>query len=170
VRETLFNWLGQDLSGQSCLDLFAGSGALGMEAASRGAARVVMVERNARAAKQLRANQERLSAHQVEVVEADALRLAASLRSQSFDLVFLDPPFEADCLARALALCLPLVTQNGALYIEAADSLERLTANWPEDLAGRGGREFPALTGWHVIRQGRAGAVHYHLLRRGNKE
>ena len=170
VRETLFNWLGQDLDGQTCLDLFAGSGALGMEAASRGAARVVMVERNARAAKQLRANQERLSARTVEVVEADALRLAAGLRPESFDVVFLDPPFEGDLLVRSLVLCLPLVTAHGALYIESAQSLERLLANHPEDVAARGGREFPALTDWHVTRQGRAGAVHYHLLRRGNKE
>src|ERR1700737_5046173 len=71
VRETLFNWLGQRLDGQRCLDLFAGSGALGFEAASRGAARVLMVERNARAAAQLRANQEKLAARSIEVVEAD---------------------------------------------------------------------------------------------------
>ena len=170
VRETLFNWLGQDLAGQTCLDLFAGSGALGMEAASRGAARVVMVERDARAAKQLRANQERLSAGAVEVVEADALRLAAGMKPASFDVVFLDPPFEGDLLVRALALCLPLVTPHGALYIESANSLEWLAANHPEDVAARGGRAFPVLTDWHVTRQGRAGAVHYHLLRRGNKE
>src|SRR6478752_9276922 len=76
VRETLFNWLGQRLDGQRCLDLFAGSGALGFEAASRGAARVLMVERNSRAASQLRANQERLSARTIEIAEADGLRLA----------------------------------------------------------------------------------------------
>ena len=170
VRETLFNWLGQDLAGQTCLDLFAGSGALGMEAASRGAAQVMMVERNVRAVKQLRANQERLGASTVQVIEADALRLAAGLRPESFDVVFLDPPFEGDLLVRALALCLPLVSAHGALYIESAQSLERLAANEPEDVAARGGRAFPSLQWWHVTRQGRAGSVHYLLLRRGNKE
>ena len=79
VRETLFNWLGQRLEGWRCLDLFAGTGALGFEAASRGAARVLMVERNAKAARQLREIRERLSAQAVEVVEADGMRLAAGL-------------------------------------------------------------------------------------------
>jgi 16S rRNA (guanine(966)-N(2))-methyltransferase RsmD len=170
VRETLFNWLGQELDGQICLDLFAGSGALGMEAASRGAARVVMVERNARAAKQLRANQERLEASAVEVVEADALRLAAGMRPESYDVVFLDPPFEGDLLARALQVCLPLVKPHGALYIESALPLDRLISNQAEDVAARGGCPFPTLADWRVVRHGRAGAVFYHLLRRGNEE
>ena len=97
VRETLFNWLGQDMSGQTCLDLFAGSGALGFEAASRGAARVVMVERDGRAAQQLRATQDKLAARTVEVAQADALRLAAGLRPGTFDVIFLDPRSRAIC-------------------------------------------------------------------------
>ncbi len=124
VRETLFNWLGQRLDSQRCLDLFAGSGALGFEAASRGAARVLMVERNARAAGQLRANQAKLAASAIEIVEADALRLAASLAPGSFDVVFLDPPFGESLLGRALELAAPLVSADGFLYVEAGAALD----------------------------------------------
>lgn len=156
VRETLFNWLGQRLDGQRCLDLFAGSGALGFEAASRGAARVLMVERNARAAGQLRANQARLAPNTIEIAEADGLRLAASLAPGSFDVVFLDPPFGSDLLARALEQAAPLVSPEGFLYVEAGEVL---------DIA-----QTPALAGWMIARQGKAGAVHYHLLQRENEE
>jgi 16S rRNA (guanine(966)-N(2))-methyltransferase RsmD len=140
VRETLFNWLGQHLDGQHCLDLFAGSGALGFEAASRGAARVLMVERHARAAGQLRANQQRLEARMIEIAEADGLRLAASLAPSSFDVVFLDPPFDADLLGKALAVTVPLVRADGYLYVEAGEALEP-AAHEP-------------LAGWEVERQG----------------
>jgi 16S rRNA (guanine(966)-N(2))-methyltransferase RsmD len=156
VRETVFNWLGQRLDGQRCLDLFAGSGALGFEAASRGAARVLMVERNARAAGQLRANQQRLAARTIEIAEADALRLAASLAPGSFDVVFLDPPFGTDLLDKALTLTAPLVSAAGFLYVEAGEALE------PEGNA--------SLAGWRIVRHGKAGAVHYHLLQRENEE
>lgn len=157
VRETLFNWLGQRLDGLRCLDLFAGTGALGFEAASRGAARVLMVERNAKAARQLREIRERLSAQAVEVVEADALRLAPGLPPRSFDVVFLDPPFgDAPALSRALESCAPLVAEGGWLYVESGEALE---------LA-----ETQALAGWRIARQGKAGAVHYHLLQRENDE
>ncbi|HEY2021266.1 16S rRNA (guanine(966)-N(2))-methyltransferase RsmD [Paraburkholderia sp.] len=156
VRETLFNWLGQRLDGQRCLDLFAGSGALGFEAASRGAARVLMVERNARAAGQLRANQQRLSASMIEIAEADGLRLAASLATGSFDVVFLDPPFGADLLGKALAVSVPLVAAGGFLYVEAGGALD------PDS--------YQPLAGWQIVRQGKAGAVHFHLLQRENKE
>ncbi|WP_233833077.1 16S rRNA (guanine(966)-N(2))-methyltransferase RsmD [Paraburkholderia sp. ZP32-5] len=156
VRETLFNWLGQRLDGQRCLDLFAGSGALGFEAASRGAARVLMVERNARAAGQLRANQQRLSASMIEIAEADGLRLAASLAPGSFDVVFLDPPFDADLLGKALAVTVPLVAAGGFLYVEAGEAFKATSCE--------------ALAGWEIVRQGKAGAVHFHLLQRENKE
>jgi 16S rRNA (guanine966-N2)-methyltransferase len=155
VRETLFNWLGQRLDGQRCLDLFAGSGALGFEAASRGAARVVMVERNARAARQLRENQARLSARTIEVVEADGLRLAAGLAPGTFDVVFLDPPFDSGILPRVLELAMPLVSAQGSLYVESAEPIEE---------------EATALAGWAIVRRGKAGAVHYHLLQRENDE
>jgi 16S rRNA (guanine966-N2)-methyltransferase len=157
VRETLFNWLGQSLDGLRCLDLFAGSGALGFESASRGAARVLMVERSGRAVAQLKANQARLAAKNIEIVEADALRLAASLPPDSFDVVFLDPPFgDRSMLDRALELVVPLLTPQGALYVESGEFVA------VEDV--------PALAGWTIAREGRAGAVHYHLLRRENEE
>ncbi|WP_244814517.1 16S rRNA (guanine(966)-N(2))-methyltransferase RsmD [Caballeronia sp. Lep1P3] len=157
VRETLFNWLGQDLDGLRCLDLFAGSGALGFEAASRGAARVLMVERNARAAAQLRANQQRLDARNIEIAEADALRLAAGLAPGSFDVIFLDPPFGDEALlARALDVAAPLAAPDGAIYVECGDPLEPARID--------------ALSGWSVVREGKAGAVRYHLLRRQNEE
>src|ERR1700761_3028334 len=142
VRGTLFNWLGQQLDGQRCLDLFAGSGALGFEAASRGAARVLMVERNARAASQLRANQERLSARTIEIAEADGLRLAASPAPGSFDVLFLDPPFGDDLLGKALSVAVPLVSVAGYLYVEAGEALE---------LEGN-----QTLAGWEITRQGKA--------------
>jgi 16S rRNA (guanine(966)-N(2))-methyltransferase RsmD len=157
VRETLFNWLGQDLDGRRCLDLFAGSGALGFEAASRGAASVVMVERHPRAAQQLRANKDKLAARAIEVAEADALRLAAGLAPGSFDVVFLDPPFgDAALFERALALALPLVAAGGQLYVEAGEALDP--------------QAHEVLAGWEVARHGKAGAVHYHLLQRENDE
>jgi 16S rRNA (guanine(966)-N(2))-methyltransferase RsmD len=157
VRETLFNWLGQSLDGLRCLDLFAGSGALGFEAASRGAVRVLMVERSGRAVAQLKANQTRLAAKNIEIVEADALRLAANLAPNSFDVVFLDPPFgDAPMLQRALELAVPLLSPGGALYVESGE---------PVDPA-----QTPALAGWAITREGKAGAVRYHLLQRENEE
>ena len=157
VRETLFNWLGQSLDGKRCLDLFAGSGALGFEAASRGALRVLMVERSGRAVAQLKANQTRLAAKNIEIVEADALRLAVGLAPNSFDVVFLDPPFgDTAMLERAIELAVPLVSPGGALYIESGE---------PVDPA-----QTPALSGWAITREGKAGAVRYHLLRRENEE
>ncbi|MEJ0002699.1 MAG: 16S rRNA (guanine(966)-N(2))-methyltransferase RsmD [Pararobbsia sp.] len=151
VRETVFNWLGQTLDGLRCLDLFAGTGALGFEAASRGAARVVLVERHPRAARQLRAIKDKLAAGAVEIAEADAMRFAASLAPGSFDVVFLDPPFDSALLGNALKLAFPLVAPGGVLYAEAGAPLE--AAN-----------ELPP--GWSIDRRGKAGLVHFHLLRR----
>jgi 16S rRNA (guanine966-N2)-methyltransferase len=149
VRETLFNWLGQDLTGWRVLDAFAGSGALGFEAASRGAAAVTLLERDAALARGLREVKERFAAAQVQVVAADALAWMAGAAPASFDLVLLDPPFDTPTvLGRALAAAARLVAPGGALYVEA-----------PQRLA-----EAPA--GWRLHRQDRAGAVHFHLLRR----
>ena len=103
VRETLFNWLGQDLDGLTCLDLFAGTGVLGFEAASRGAARVTMVERDVKALARLEANAARLEASNIEIRRADALdflRETARRKAHAFDLVFLDPPYRQGWLAR----------------------------------------------------------------------
>lgn len=149
VRETLFNWLGQRLDGWRCLDLFAGSGVLGLEAASRGAAQVVLVERDRRARAAIAATIERLDARQSTLVAQDAFdalqRFAQS--GARFDLVFVDPPFGEALHARVLG-ALPRVLAPGALvYVESGEALE-----------------LPP--GWHVEREGRAGQVRYHLLSR----
>jgi 16S rRNA (guanine966-N2)-methyltransferase len=102
VRETLFNWLGQDLPGWHCLDLFAGSGALGFEAASRGAERVVMIERDRAALEALEKNRAVLGASQVSILRADALAWLANDR-ESFDLIFVDPPFDSGLAEGVLA-------------------------------------------------------------------
>lgn len=124
VRETLFNWLGQDLDGLRCLDAFAGSGALGFEAASRGAARVLMVEYAAPAVRQLRANQAKLAADQVEIVQADARRLITTLAPGAFDVVFLDPPFASGWLTDLLAPAARLLAPNGVIYAESDAPLD----------------------------------------------
>jgi len=100
VRETLFNWLGQSLDGWRCVDAFAGSGALGFEAASRGALDVVLVERDAVLVASLKAVQQRLGGQNVRVERADALQWLARAAERSVDLVFLDPPFDSNLLAR----------------------------------------------------------------------
>ena len=151
VRETLFNWLGQDLTGKCCLDLFAGSGALGFEAASRGARSVVMTEDDRAAAAALRANAILLDAKSWRLAAGDALEfLRSRLGGQSgalFDVVFLDPPFGTDLLARVMPL-LPQVLAPGArVYVESDEALKV-----PE--------------GWELLRQGKAGVVHYHLMQR----
>lgn len=156
VRETLFNWLGQDLSGWRVLDAFAGSGALGFEAASRGAESVCLLERQPVLVKSLRATQARLAATQVQVVQADALawmgRLAGT--SPGFDLVLLDPPFDADQFEAALLAARHCVPEGGWIYLESPEAFSEATA-----LAG-------AVPGLRIHRQGRAGAVHYHLFQR----
>ena len=151
VRETLFNWLGQKLDGLACLDLFAGTGALGFEAASRGAARVVLVEQHARSADGLRAVAGRLDALAVEVVQADAGRwVDRGAAGPRFDLVFLDPPFGQGWLARILPKLPTLLAPGARVYIESESAWEPAADAAPL-----------ALT---VLRRARAGQVHYHLL------
>lgn len=149
VRETLFNWLGQNLTGWHCLDLFAGSGALGFEALSRGAASVVLVEQVARVARGLQAAADLLADSGLQVVCADALvYLSRPALSQGakLDLVFLDPPYGQGWLDRIIMPLLPHLASGARLYIESEQPL-------PEQLA-------PGLS---CIRQGKAGQVHYHL-------
>jgi 16S rRNA (guanine966-N2)-methyltransferase len=148
VRETLFNWLGQDLSGWRCLDAFAGSGALGFEAASRGAAEVTLLERDPVLADSLRSSRQRLKADVLRVEGSEAIAWMARAQGGSFDLVLLDPPFGSDLAEQALPLAARLVAGGGFIYLEARQALPAA----PE--------------GWLVHRQGRAGAVHFHLLRR----
>ena len=146
VRETLFNWLGQDLTGLACLDLFAGSGALGFEAASRGARRVVMVERDRTACVALERNKAALDAAQVELVRADALEFLRRDKNE-YDVIFLDPPFESGCGSELLEILPSHLAVNGWIYHESGSRMV-----WPE--------------GWEVVKQGRAGQVLYQLVKR----
>jgi 16S rRNA (guanine(966)-N(2))-methyltransferase RsmD len=150
VRETLFNWLGQDLTGWRCVDAFAGSGALGLEAASRGAADVLLVEAEGALVDQLRAIVKRLEAQNVRVQRGNALSVLAALPPASVDLVFLDPPFEADLFDKALAAARPAIAADGMIYLEAP-------APWEGEALARHGLE--------PVRHMKAGAVHGHLLR-----
>jgi 16S rRNA (guanine(966)-N(2))-methyltransferase RsmD len=145
VRETLFNWLGQDLTGKACLDLFAGSGALGFEAASRGARRVVMVESDAETFRALQASRDLLKAGAVELARADALEFLRSDPGR-YDVVFLDPPFKSDYWRRIAPLLPQRLEPGGLVYYESAPGHE------------------PA-QGWEAHRQGRAGQVRYRLLK-----
>jgi 16S rRNA (guanine966-N2)-methyltransferase len=152
VRETLFNWLGQDLEGWRCLDAFAGSGALGFEAASRGAAEVTLLERDTRLVRSLHLVRERLKADTVRIETADALAWMARSALERFDLVFIDPPFDADVFVPALKAAARVVVPSGFIYLEADRA-------FGDDLV---------LTelGLRLHRQGRAGAVHFHLIQR----
>ncbi|HWU84950.1 MAG TPA: 16S rRNA (guanine(966)-N(2))-methyltransferase RsmD [Rhodocyclaceae bacterium] len=142
VRETLFNWLGQDLSGWRCLDLFAGSGILGFEAASRGAAEVVLVERDARALQALKQHLAALGLPQVRVVAGDALKFVSASK---FDLIFLDPPYHKGWLEQVESLLPGWATPDARLYVEAEHPLD-------------------SLGGWRTVKRGQAGQVHFHLL------
>ncbi|OOG23073.1 16S rRNA (guanine(966)-N(2))-methyltransferase RsmD [Thioalkalivibrio denitrificans] len=149
VRETLFNWLQGVVPGARCLDLFAGAGGLGFEAASRGAARVVMVESAARVATHLREQVQLLEAgDRIEVVADDALRYLRRC-DETFDLVFLDPPFQGDLLDKSLAALVEAhcLRAGARVYVEYAASGEP-----------------PVLPdGWEIAREGRAGDS-AHLL------
>ncbi len=153
VRETLFNWLADDIEGARCLDLYAGSGALGFEAASRGAAKVLLVEKDQRAVACMRQGAAELGAEQIEVVHADVRRWLQGEASR-FDIVFLDPPYGGDDLGE---LCARLERDSwlapGALvYLETRATLEA-----------------PALPpGWRFLRRQKAGQVRYHLAAAGN--
>jgi len=153
VRVTVFNWLEHlldGLRGRDGLDLFAGSGALGFEMASRGARRVVLVDSHPRAAQALQQLQQRLGATEVEVLQSDWSAAAAREAAGSFDVVFLDPPFGSDLLAPALAAARRVLKPEGLLYVESSAAL-------PDAAAG--------MAAFSQLRSGRAGAVHFQLLR-----
>jgi 16S rRNA (guanine(966)-N(2))-methyltransferase RsmD len=155
VRETLFNWLGQDLSGWRCVDAFAGTGVLGLEAASRGAAHVLMVEQDAVLVRDLQENATRLKASMVSVQRGDAVSTLGRLPAGSVDLVFIDPPFDGPWFEPAIKAAARAVPVGGWIYLEAPVS-------WPTD----------ALTalGLQCERHLKAGAVHAHLLQRVSPE
>lgn len=149
VRETLFNWLGQDLEGWRVLDAFAGSGALGFEAASRGAGEVVLLERDAELARSLNSSRERLKAANVQVECTDSLAWLARHAAPRFELVLLDPPFGLDLYLPALAAAVPLLTPGSFIYLESGEPIQA-----------------PAELGLVQLRSGKAGAVHFQLLQR----
>ncbi len=149
VRETLFNWLGIDLSGWRVLDAFAGSGALGLEAASRGAAQVTLLERDGRALSALRAAHVKLGASAaVQLQQADAMAWMARAQPGTFELVFLDPPFDSVLLPQAMELATRLLAPMGLLAVESPTALLTM----PNEL--------------QVLKSLHAGAVHIHLLQR----
>ncbi|MFT3780191.1 MAG: 16S rRNA (guanine(966)-N(2))-methyltransferase RsmD [Ottowia sp.] len=152
VRETLFNWLGQELTGWRCVDAFAGTGALGLEAASRGAADVLLVEQDAALAAQLRQTVQRLEAAAVRVQRGDGVAALRAQAAGAADLVLLDPPFgAAELFAPALAAAAAAVRPGGWVYLEAPA---------PTD------EEALRVLGLEPHRRLKAGAVHAHLLQR----
>ena len=146
MRETLFNWLGQRLEGRACLDLFAGSGALGFEAASRGAARVVMVENDRSVFSTLKQTRDLIGAGQVELVSGDAFDYLKKAGEQ-FDVVFLDPPFRQNALPAALKALPARLAPGARVYVEGPAPLE------PDE-------------SWRELKRARAGQVSYQLLER----
>lgn len=149
VRETLFNWLGQDLEGKRCLDLFSGSGALGFEAASRGAAQVVMVENAPRVYAHLQQTAATLKADNVRLVRGDALNWLKN-NAQQFDVIFLDPPYRQGWLERIAPLLPAALAPEARVYAEAEYELSSLDGA-------------PA-SPWQSLKSGRAGQVHYGLF------
>lgn len=151
IRETLFNWIQPAISGAVCLDLFAGSGVLGLEALSRGAAQAVMVERDPSVGREIRAQAVRLAAREAEVVVAEALTYLRG-PSRSFDIVFLDPPFESD------------LVEPCCEHLEGGDWLAPGACIYLESRSRSG---LPALPGsWQLVHSKRAGGVGYYLARR----
>ncbi|MBV2235627.1 MAG: 16S rRNA (guanine(966)-N(2))-methyltransferase RsmD [Sterolibacterium sp.] len=149
VRITLFNWLGHDLTGLRCLDLFAGSGILGFEAASRGA-QVTLVEQAPVCFRQLQQNAKALtaganpSAPQLELIHADALKFLSSVR-QPYDLLFLDPPYHQGWLERLAPQLMHIARPDARLYVEAEHAIDTLGP-------------------WRSIKRGQAGQVFYQLM------
>ena len=147
VRETLYNWLRNHIAGSVCLDLYAGTGVLGFEAASRGAARVLMVEHNRTLVEALRQQTSALQTEIVEIVQADAIKWLA-VTDMTFDLVFLDPPFGAGLVTSSLELIhsRSILRPGGLVYAETETGLVM------------------SLDGFLIVKQAQAGQVQYMLL------
>lgn len=145
VRQTVFNWLGQDLTGQHCLDLFAGTGAMGFEALSRNANQLVMIEYAKPVAKSLNKNQALLKTESCQILNMDAMQFLES-NQQKFDVIFCDPPYEKKWLDKLLPILGNHLAEGGVLYAEAEYNID-------------------ASDDWEVFKQGRAGNVFYHLLK-----
>lgn len=163
VRETVFNWINHQMKGDwdtaEVLDLFAGSGALGFEAASRGARSVTMIDSVGAVVRQLESIKDKLKADKVTVLRADALAVARDLarRGQRFDVIFLDPPYQQDFLTQALPLCAALLNEGGLVYAESGEPLP--FAQEADDAAPEW------LAQWELVRADKAGMVHFHLLK-----
>ena len=151
VRETLFNWLGQSLLGWKCADIFAGTGALGLEAASREASLVQLCEQDAVLVEQLQVHIDRLQASAVHVQRTDGVSWLARQAPQSLDLVFIDPPFESALFEPALKVAAQSIKPDAWIYLEAPKK-------WDDS-------ELSAL-GLQTYRYLKAGNVHAHLLQR----
>jgi len=154
VRETLFNWLGQDMSGLRCVDAFAGTGALGLEAASRGASEVLLVENDPQLAKTLGTLKVKLKADSVRIERGDGVAALQQRRGQGMDVIFLDPPFGEDgnpaLFNTALLAARQALSEQGLIYLEAPRA-------WTGDEL--------AQLGLQLHRQGKAVLVAFHLLR-----
>ncbi|MGI9213659.1 MAG: 16S rRNA (guanine(966)-N(2))-methyltransferase RsmD [Methylococcaceae bacterium] len=150
MRETLFNWLRLDMENSTCLDLFAGSGALGFEAASRGAARVIMVDSDAEAIKSLNHHRHILGADQIQVIQADCTHYLGRTEKMAFDLVFVDPPFNRNLVPAVCGLL-----ESGWLKPHAKIYIETELSAQPA----------PTL-GWRVLKSERMGLSRCFLLER----
>jgi len=145
VRQTVFNWLGQDLTGKVCLDLFAGTGVMGFEALSRRATSAVLVEFSRAAYQALMQNKQLLKAEKAQLLQVDAMQFLMQ-NKQQFDVIFCDPPYNKAWLGQLLPQLASHLSERGLLYVEAEYALQS-----DED--------------WHVIKSGKAGHVFYHLLK-----
>jgi 16S rRNA (guanine966-N2)-methyltransferase len=145
VRQTVFNWLGQDLTGKTCLDLFAGTGAFGFEALSRNAKSVTMIEFSRPAHQALIDNKVLLKAENVQIFNQDAMFFLKQ-NTQQFDVIFVDPPYQKGWLDKLLPIIKEYLSVNGLVYVEAEYEILDSTV-------------------WKVLKQGKAGNVYYHLLK-----
>ncbi len=145
VRQTLFNWLGQDLTSLHCLDLFAGTAVLGFEALSRNAAQAVIVEKMPAVYKSILENKTSLKAENVSILNMDALTFLTK-NQQKFDVIFLDPPYQQGWLPQVLPLLPAHLSATGVVYAEAEYALQDSEI-------------------WQVLKQSKAGNVYYHLLK-----
>ena len=145
VRQTVFNWLGQELHGLSCLDIFAGTGVMGFEALSRGATNAVLIEKSLPAYQALVDNKTALKATNAQVLNLDALQFLKQ-NQQKFDVIFVAPPYHQGLLEQVLPIIKSALSEEGLVYVEAEFALE--------DSAD-----------WQVHKAGKAGNVFYHLLK-----
>jgi 16S rRNA (guanine966-N2)-methyltransferase len=158
VRQTVFNWLGQDLKGLTCLDLFAGTGVMGFEALSRGANTVTLLENSTPAYKALMDNKQLLKADCASVRHQDALQFLSQSPLQ-FNIIFLDPPYRMQWLDKVLPLLATHLLPDGLVYVEAEYSLDATPALMQE-----------LSRDWEIVKQSKAGKVFYHLLKLNNKQ